>query len=421
MKKKVLLKAPILTRSGYGEQSRFAYRALKSREDMFDIYIHPLTWGETSWLQEDTEERNEIDRLIEKTIHYIQSQGQFDLSLQVTIPNEWERHAPINIGYTAGIETHKTSASWLQKGNEMDKIIVVSEHSKNVYKGTEYEFKPESEQQDSAPNVLRLETEIDYVNYPTKVFKNIPDIELNLDYDFNFFCMAQLGPRKNIMNTMKWFVEEFHDEEVGLVLKTNFAKNSIIDREHVFGQLLGPVNKEYPDRKCKIYLLHGDMTDEEVHAIYNHPKIKAALSLTHGEGFGLPLFEAAYSGLPVVAPGWSGQMDFLCDEKGKEHFYNVGFDIRAVPEEILWEEVIIPGSMWCYPRETSAKSSMRLCYKDIIDNKGLAKSAKKYAKSLNKRFEESKMYGEFVESMGIDMEEFDVQSWLEGLDAQEIG
>ena len=57
MKKKILLKAPLLTRSGYGEQSRFALRSLRSREDLFDIYIQPLTWGETSWINDETEER----------------------------------------------------------------------------------------------------------------------------------------------------------------------------------------------------------------------------------------------------------------------------------------------------------------------------------------------------------------------------
>jgi hypothetical protein len=57
MKKKVLLKGPVLTRSGYGEQTRFALRSLRSREDLFDIYIQPITWGHTGWLIEGTEER----------------------------------------------------------------------------------------------------------------------------------------------------------------------------------------------------------------------------------------------------------------------------------------------------------------------------------------------------------------------------
>ena len=41
--KKVLVRGPILSRSGYGEHARFVYRILKSREDLFDIYIQPLS------------------------------------------------------------------------------------------------------------------------------------------------------------------------------------------------------------------------------------------------------------------------------------------------------------------------------------------------------------------------------------------
>ena len=133
MKKKLIFKGPLLTRSGYGEQSRFAIRALRDREDLFDIYIQPLSWGQTSWIGEDTEEIKWINQMIEKTILYSQSGGQFDVSFQVTIPNEWVPMAPINIGYTAGIETTKVAHQWIQKGNEMNGIIVVSHHSKNTY------------------------------------------------------------------------------------------------------------------------------------------------------------------------------------------------------------------------------------------------------------------------------------------------
>ena len=134
MRKKILLKGPLLTRSGYGEQSRFALRALRSRKDLFDIYIQPLQWGHTSWMAEINAERRWIDKTIEKTINYLQGGGTFDISLQVTIPNEWEEMAPINIGYTAGIETNLVSADWIMKGNNMDRVIVVSDHAKNVYK-----------------------------------------------------------------------------------------------------------------------------------------------------------------------------------------------------------------------------------------------------------------------------------------------
>ena len=61
------------------------------------------------------------------------------MSVQVSIPNEWERIAPYNIGVTAGIETTKVSPVWLERCNMMDKVITISSHSKQVLEGTVYE------------------------------------------------------------------------------------------------------------------------------------------------------------------------------------------------------------------------------------------------------------------------------------------
>jgi len=394
MRKKVLLKGPLLTRSGYGEQARFALRSLRSREDLFDIYIQPLKWGSTSWVHEDTEERAWIDQTIEKTIHHIQQGGQFDISLQVTIPNEFQRIAPVNIGYTAGIETTKVAHEWIMKCNEMDKIIVVSNHSKDVFLNTVYQAVNQATGQEVQ---LKLEKPIEAVNYPVKTFDSLPEIEIDVDTSFNFLAVAQFGPRKNLTNTIKWFIEEFRNEDVGLVVKSNIAKNCLMDRKRLHGDLTNFIRQQ-GERQCKVYLLHGDMTDAEMHSLYQHPDVHAFVSLPHGEGFGLPLFEAAYSGLPGVTVGWSGQLDFLIDAEGQEQFYNVAFDLQPVQKEVVWDGVITGDSMWAYAREGSAKEQMRLCYENskaenIVWNNTL----------LPERFSEQAMYKSFVdEVLGFD-------------------
>mgnify|MGYP003127814630 FL=1 len=119
---------------------------MKTREDLFEIFIHPITWGHTSWLWEDCEERREIDKLLQKTIGHTQAGGKFDISLQVTIPNEWEKIAPINIGVTAGIETTKIAPLWFEKSLLMDKIITISHHSKTTYENTVFSVRDESGQ-----------------------------------------------------------------------------------------------------------------------------------------------------------------------------------------------------------------------------------------------------------------------------------
>ena len=139
MRKKIIVRGPVLSRSGYGEQARFALRSLRKHEDRFDIYLDNTNWGHTGWVVGEGEERSYIDFLLKKTFHFLQTQPQFDISLQVTIPNEWERLATVNVGYTAGIETTKIAPGWIEKSNMMDKIIVISSHSKNTLVETVYD------------------------------------------------------------------------------------------------------------------------------------------------------------------------------------------------------------------------------------------------------------------------------------------
>ena len=396
VKKKILLKGPLLTRSGYGEQARFALRSLRSREDLFDIYIQPLQWGQTSWLSDLGEERAFIDHAIQKTIAYVQQGGQFDISLQVTIPNEFEKIAATNIGYTAGIETTKVAHQWIQKCNEMDKTIVVSSHSKQVLESTTFEA---TNTQTGDIFIIKNERPVEDVGYPVKTFDTLPDLGLQLETSFNFLTVAQFGPRKNLQNTIKWFVEEFRNDDVGLVVKSNIAKNCLMDRLRLKNDLTVFINS-LGEKQCKVYLLHGDMTDEEMHSLYRDEQIHAFVSLPHGEGFGLPLFEAAYSELPVVTVGWSGQLDFLVDESGREQFYSVSYDLQPVQPEVVWDGVIIKESMWAYAREGSAKQQMRACYEDIIND-----SSPRYTNELHERFAPEKMYKKFVDAIYEEEEE----------------
>ena len=222
----------------------------RSREDLYEIFIQPLKWGQTSWTNEVNEERLWIDHTIEKTIAYIQQGGSFDISLQVTIPNEFEKMAHVNIGYTAGIETTKIAHEWIPKANAMDRIIVVSNHSKNVFERTEYQAE---NSQTKERFILKTQVPVDSVGYPVKTFETLPELELELNTDFNFLSVAQYGPRKNLQNTIKWFVEEFRNENVGLVVKTNLAKNCLLDRKKIHAELTNFV-RQLGERQCKVYL-----------------------------------------------------------------------------------------------------------------------------------------------------------------------
>ena len=213
---------------------------------------------------------------------------------------------------------------------------------------------------------------VEVVSYPVREYQG-NSVELELKDDFNFLCVAQWGIRKNLENTIKWFLQEFKDDEVGLVIKSNISKNSTPDREDCL-QKLSDVFEKFKSAKCSLYLLHGEMSDEEIDAIYKHPKIKAMISATHGEGFGLPLFEAAYNGLPVIAPGWSGHMDFLYAPvkdkktkkiKNKPLFAKVDYSLKHVQDAAVWKDILVKDAMWCYPSERDFKQKIRKVYSNL--------------------------------------------------------
>jgi glycosyltransferase involved in cell wall biosynthesis len=407
LRKKIVVRAPVLTRSGYGEHSRFLLRSLRERGDVLDIHIIPVGWGKCGWITQDDEERAWLDRKIGKTAAYMHNGGKFDVSIQVTIPNEWEKLAPINIGVTAGIETTKCSPVWLERANMMDKIITISAHSKRVFTDTIYHGQ---NTQTNEPMTLKCEVPVEIAHYPVKVFESLPELSLNLDYDHNYLVVAQDGPRKNLENTIRWFIEENFDQEVGLVVKSFHRNCSISDRIYTEKQLSLLLSK-YPDRKCKVYLLHGDMSDEEMHALYKHPQIKCLVTLAHGEGFGLPIFEAAYSGVPIIAPGWSGQCDFLYapfqgskKKKKKEgkhpYFAEVDYNISPVQKSARWEGVIEKDSMWCFPQEGSYKMKLRQVRKNYSKWEKKANTLQAW---ILENFEENKMKENFVNHIISDL------------------
>ena len=395
MKKKIYVKAPVLSQSGYGEQSRFALRALKSREDIFDIYIQPIPWGKTGWIWNNTEFRQWMDTRIEQTRFSLQQQFQPDISLQITIPNEFERLCPTNIGYTAGIEATSCSPQWLPKCNEMDKILVVSSHAKNTIKETTAQAQ-NKETGETVPYKCEKPMTVVWENTEHHKSEKIDGFEL--DYDNNFLVVSQLGPRKNFENTVCWFVEEFIDQEVGLVVKANFKSNSVIDYTHVENHLKSLLLR-YENRKCKVYLLHGDLTSGQMTWLYSNPKIKSLINISHGEGFGLPMFEAAREALPIITIGWSGQLDFL-HHGGKDYFQPVEYTLRPIQQQAVWPGVLEKEAMWAFADQGSYKMTLRKTLKNLDKIK---EQAKELQGLVLDKFSDDNLHKLFVDSiLGFD-------------------
>ena len=342
-KKKVILRGPVLTQSGYGVHARQVAKWLFSHPEI-DLEIQALPWGDTPWLINGNLEGGFIGQLLEKTVDT--SGKLYDVSVQLQLPNEWDpKLARKNIGITAGIETDRCNPEWVASCNLMDLVIVPSQHAKNSLMfydniNTPIQVVPESF---SSAILAGGHTNIDKLKFSTP---------------FNFLIFGQLtgnnpeNDRKNIFYTVKWLCEVFKDDsDVGIIIKTNAGRNTSIDRKIVtqtFNNLVQEVrNGQYP----KLHILHGDLSEDEVGSLYKHQSIKALISLTRGEGYGLPILDAAASGLPVVATGWSGHTEFLSHGK----YIDIGYKLDAVHQSRVDGKLFVAGSKWAHPAEDDFK------------------------------------------------------------------
>ena len=370
MKKLMLICAPVSSRSGYGDHARDLVRAFL-KLDKFNVKILDVNWGQTPKNGLDTElDKNIIDCILPEP----KMDSQPDVYVDIRIPNEFQTYGKLNIGITAGIETTAVSSNWIDNCNKMDLTIVPSEHSKEGFVKALYEKMqqlPNGQQQKVGELKLEKPIEVLFEGTDENVYKPIDNSSLNLvddiKEDFAFLHVGLWGAgnygedRKDIAKLVKIFYESFANkkEQPALILKSNQATFSILDREECLSKINNIKSKFPKDWNLpNVYLLHGSLSTEEMNKLYNHPKVKAFVSLTHGEGYGRPMQEATMVGLPVIASGWSGQMDFLSETDSML----LGGELVEVPKSQHWKDIIIPESQWFNVNEQQAYKAMNYCF-----------------------------------------------------------
>ena len=404
MKKLMLICAPVTSRSGYGDHARDLVTSF-IEHDKYDIKIQDVPWGSTP--RNALDKNNPEDK---KILDYILFEStlpkQPDIYVDIRIPNEFQQFGKFNIGITAGIETTAVSQAWLEGCNRMDLVIVPSEHSKESFIDTIYDKMqklPDDKQQKIGEVKLEKPMEVLFEGADENIYKPLDSKEIDSEFfdwlndevpeKFAFLFVGLWGKgdfgedRKDISRLIKVFYESFANKKKkpALILKTNGAGFSLMDKEECLSKIKN-IKSQFPSdwKLPNVYLLHGNMDKEEMNYLYNHPKVKAMVSFTHGEGFGRPLLEASMVGLPIMTTGWSGQLDFL---DGKRSILVRG-NLDKVPTSQHWENIVIPESKWFNIDENSAYKFLNNMFVDISMYK---RSAKDMMEKNREKFTLSKM------------------------------
>lgn len=359
----VLYRGPVETRSGYGAHARDVLYALRSL-NKFDIIIDSCAWGSTSMTA--LEDGNEFHNWIKDNI-VTQLNATPDVYMQVTVPNEFRRMGKFNIGITAGIETTVAPKEWVDGCNTMDMIITTSTFSRDVLLSTVYNESEKNTGKLVKQHRIEKPVKVLFEGADLNVYNNTPkgtfDLDIEEDFAYLFvghWLKGNLGQdRKDVGMLIKTFAETFKDYEVkpALVLKTSSAYFSVKDREVFVKRIKDLVaGIEAPP---SIYLLFGELTDDEMNNLYNHPKIKAMVSITKGEGFGRPLLEFSLTGKPVIASNWSGHKDFLPVDGA----VLIGGSLTDVDESAI-DTFIIKGSKWFTANYGEFSEVLKLVNKD---------------------------------------------------------
>ena len=318
-----MISCPIDTYSGYGARSRDVVKAIIEM-DKYDVKILPQRWGNCSW--GFIEDHEEDWGFLNQHLFQPQPNQQYpkpDIWMQITIPNEFIPQGHYNIGVTAGIESTVAPADWVEGCNRMNLILGSSKHTIDVLKSSAFEKRDNNTQQ-VVGNIkfddTKVKTDILFEGVKTDIYKptneilSLPEIKESFCYLFvGHWIQGDLGhDRKNVGLLVKSFLETFKNKtkQPALILKTSQGSVSYMDRDAILKKI-NDIKKTVRGRLPKIYLIHGDLLDEEINQLYNHPKVKCMISLTKGEGFGRPLLEFTQSKKPIITTGWSGHVDFL--------------------------------------------------------------------------------------------------------------
>lgn len=342
---------PVFDCSGYGAAAR--NYVLSIHRKGYPIQLAPITFEKA---RPDLGKNGEIlQSLINNKIDY-------DKVIVHSTPDLWhhwlrfEQNKHI-IGYTVW-ETSQLHPTWVEACNRsVDEVWVPCDWNINVFKGSGV----------TTP-LFKIPHAIDVPD-----LNNIPDFNLDgiSSDNFIFYSIFQWQERKNPYGLLAAYTAAFTGvDDVVLVLKT-YRQDNGGDKEQIKNLILDFRKFMNLDHYPKLFLVVENMSSEGIQAL--HKRGDVFLLLQRSEGWGLPHFEAAACGNPVITPSYGGQEEFLKTDNS----YLIDYSLTPVGG-MTWSPYYRGDQYWAEPDVKQAIETMRYVYDHRVEAKEKGQRAKQY-------------------------------------------
>jgi glycosyltransferase involved in cell wall biosynthesis len=187
-----------------------------------------------------------------------------------------------------------------------------------------------------------------------KLKNNFSNLFINPNY-YKFYSIFQWQPRKGYDELLSSYLEEFKNgEETILILKTNLISG--LSEQDIINYI--KKKKTYINSKAKIFLITKYLSNIDIFSLH---KYSDCFILPHyGEGWGMPIHEAAVFGNPIITTKYGGITDFI-----DNNVYWIDYKMESV-KNMEWNNVYSSKQNWAKPSIISIKDNLRFAFNNKI-------------------------------------------------------
>lgn len=340
---------PLFDYSGYGEANRHAVAALDAAH--IDVMAKSVSY---------TAETSDMGPIGSLMMKLAANDGPYRVKILHTTPDQYKRYmepGKYHIGHFFW-ETDKAPAEFVEGLNLMDEIWTGSEANRAaIIRGgclkPVYVF----------PQAIETDRE-----WPEKY--QIPGFP---DDGFLFYSIFEWTDRKNPLGLLNAYWREFQDDEkVGLVIKTYFRDFTLENKRMIRESIRRAKEKSGLSKFPPVYV-YLDLMDRK-HIARLHNTGDCYVSPHRGEGWGIPIAEAALAGKPIITTGYGGISEWLNKNRSAMILDYKMIPLKGMDHSARWYG---PDQNWADPELAGLQANMRLAFERGSEVDDIAKRGQK--------------------------------------------